>query len=100
MAPVLLGVLAVLSFILPALVVGAVAGIGTFFFTSALPAAGIAAFLGFVGASILKGIFGSLGRTPLGGRNTYRVAGLTEVANESLDETRVDDSRRRQACAA
>ena len=72
MAPVLLGVLAVLSFILPALVVGAVAGIGTFFFTSALPAAGIAAFLGFVGASILKGIFGSFGRTPLGGRNTYR----------------------------
>ncbi len=72
MAPVLLGVLAVLSFILPALVVGAVAGIGTFFFTSALPAAGIAAFVGFVGASILKGIFGSFGRTPLGGRNTYR----------------------------
>ena len=72
MAPVLLGVLAVLSFILPALVVGAVAGIGTFFFTSALPAAGIAAFVGFVGASLLKGIFGSFGRAPLGGRNTYR----------------------------
>lgn len=72
MAPVLLGVLAVLSFILPALVVGAVAGVGTFFFTSALPAAGIAAFVGFVGASILKGIFGSFGRSPLGGRSTYR----------------------------
>ncbi len=72
MAPVLLGVLAVLSFVLPALVVGAVAGIGTFFFTGAMPAAGIAAFVGFVGASILKGIFGSFGRTPLGGRNTYR----------------------------
>lgn len=72
MAPVLLGVLAVLSFILPALVVGAVAGIGTFFFTSALPAAGIAAFVGFVGASILKGIFGSFGHSPLGGRNAYR----------------------------
>ena len=72
MAPVLLGVLAVLSFILPALVVGAVAGIGTFFFTSALPAAGIAAFAGFVGASILKGIFGSFGSSPLGGRGTFR----------------------------
>ena len=72
MAPVLLGVLAVLSFILPALVVGAVAGIGTFFFTSALPAAGIAAFIGFVGASILKGIFGSFGSSPLGGRGGFR----------------------------
>ena len=72
MAPVLLGVLAVLSFILPALVVGAVAGIGTFFFTSALPAAGIAAFVGFVGASILKGIFGSFGSSPLGGRGGFR----------------------------
>ena len=75
MAPVLLGVVAVLSFILPALVVGVIAGIGTFFFTSALPAAGIAAFVGFVGAMILKGIFGSLGHSPLGGRGAYRGGG-------------------------
>ena len=75
MAPVLLGVVAVLSFILPALVVGVIAGIGTFFFTSALPAAGIAAFVGFVGAMILKGIFGSLGSSPLGGRGVYRSGG-------------------------
>ena len=75
MAPVLLGVVAVLSFILPALVVGVIAGIGTFFFTSALPAAGIAAFIGFVGAMILKGIFGSLGHSPLGGRGVYRSGG-------------------------
>ena len=68
MAPVLLGVVAVLSFILPALVVGVIAGVGTFFFTSALPAAGIAGFVGFVGAMILKGIFGSFGSSPLGGR--------------------------------
>ncbi len=72
MAPVLLGVLAVLSFILPALLVGIIGGAGTFFFTSSLPAAGVAAFLGFVGASLLRGIFGSAGRTPLGGRALNR----------------------------
>ena len=72
MAPVLLGVLAVLSFILPALLVGIIGGAGTFFFTSSLPAAGVAGFVGFVGASLLRGIFGSAGRTPLGGRGLNR----------------------------
>ena len=72
MAPVLLGVLAVLSFVLPALLVGIIGGAGTFFFTSSLPAAGIAAFLGFVGASLLRGIFGSAGHAPLGGRGISR----------------------------
>ena len=75
MAPVLLGVLAVLSFIVPGIIVGGVAGIGTFLFTSSLPAAGIAAFIGFVVASILRSIFGSLGRTPLGGRGFTRGSG-------------------------
>lgn len=75
MAPVLLGVLAVLSFILPALLVGVIGGAGTFFFTSSLPAAGVAAFAGFVVASILRGIFGSAGRSPLGGRGITRSAG-------------------------
>jgi uncharacterized protein len=72
MAPVLLGVLAVLSFILPALLVGVIGGAGVFFFTSSLPAAGVAAFIGFVGASVLRGIFGTAGRTPLGGRGLNR----------------------------
>ena len=76
MAPVLLGVLAVLSFILPALLVGVIGGAGTFFFTSSLPAAGIAGFLGFVGASLLRGIFGSAGRAPLGGRGLNRGSGM------------------------
>ncbi len=76
MAPVLLGVLAVLSFILPSLIVGGVAGVGTFFFTSSMPAAGIAAFIAFVLASILKGIFGSFrGGSPLGGRRVHRNSG-------------------------
>jgi uncharacterized protein len=76
MAPVLLGVLAVLSFILPSLIVGGVAGIGTFFFTSSMPAAGIAGFIAFVLASILKGIFGSFrGGAPLGGRRVHRNTG-------------------------
>jgi uncharacterized protein len=75
MAPVLLGVLAVLSFILPALLVGIIGGAGTFFFTNSLPAAGVAAFLGFVGASLLRGIFGSAGRAPLGGRGINRGSG-------------------------
>ncbi len=76
MAPVLLGVLAVLSFILPALLVGVIGGAGTFFFTSSLPAAGIAGFVGFVGASLLRGIFGSAGRAPLGGRGVNRGSGI------------------------
>ncbi len=76
MSPVLLGVLAVLSFILPALLVGGIAGVGTFFFTSSMPAAGIAGFIAFVVASILKGIFGSFrGGAPLGGRRIHRNSG-------------------------
>ena len=76
MAPVLLGVLAVLSFILPALLIGVIGGAGTFFFTSSVPAAGVAAFLGFVGASLLRGIFGSAGHAPLGGRGINRGSGM------------------------
>jgi uncharacterized protein len=75
MAPVLLGVLAVLSFILPAILVGGAAGLGTFFFTSSLPAAAIAGVVGLVGASILKGIFGSFRKAPLGGRSVHRNGG-------------------------
>jgi uncharacterized protein len=76
MAPVGLGVLAVLSFILPSLIVGGVAGVGTFMFTSSMPAAGIAGFIAFVLASILKGIFGSFrGGAPLGGRRVHRNSG-------------------------
>ncbi len=76
MAPVLLGLLAIASFILPSLFVGVLAGAGAFFFTSSMPAAGIAAFIAFVLASILKGIFGSFrGGRPLGGRRVYRDSG-------------------------
>jgi uncharacterized protein len=76
MAPVLLGVLAVASFILPSLIVGGLAGVGTFFFTSSMPAAGIAGFIAFVLAMILKGIFGSFRRgSPLGGRRVHRNSG-------------------------
>jgi uncharacterized protein len=72
MAPVLLGVLAVLSFIVPGIIVGGIAGVGTFLFTSSLPAAGIAGFVGLVFATILRSIFGSVGRSPLGGRGINR----------------------------
>lgn len=75
MAPVLLGVLAVTSFIFPAIVVGALAGAGTFFFTGSAPAAGIAGFIALVLAALLKGIFGSVGRRPLGGRRVHRDSG-------------------------
>jgi uncharacterized protein len=76
MSPVLLGVLAVASFILPSFIVGGIAGVGTFFFTSSMPAAGIAAFIAFVLATILKGIFGSFrGGAPLGGRRVHRNSG-------------------------
>lgn len=75
MAPVLLGVLAVLSFMLPGIVVGGIAGAGTFLFTNSLPAAGVAGFIGFVIASILRSLFGSFGRSPLGGRGINRGRG-------------------------
>ena len=75
MAPVLLGVLAVLSLLLPSLIVGGIAAAGTFFFTSSAPAAGVAGFVGFVLASILRGIFGSFRRSPLGGRRLYGNSG-------------------------
>jgi uncharacterized protein len=75
MAPVLLGILAVLSFILPAILVGGAAGVGTFLFTGSIPAAAIAGVAGLVGASILKGIFGSFRKAPLGGRRVYRNGG-------------------------
>ena len=75
MAPVLLGVLAVLSLLLPSLIVGGIAAAGTFFFTSSAPAAGVAGFVGFVLASILRGIFGSFRRSPLGGRRVYGNSG-------------------------
>ena len=72
LAPMLLGAVAVLSFLLPSIVVGLITGAGAFFFTNSLPAAGIAAFAGLVGAGILKGIFGSVRGAPLGGRRVYR----------------------------
>ena len=75
MAPVLLGVLAVLSFLLPSLLVGGIAAVGTFFFTNSAPAAGVAGFIGFVVANILRGIFGSIRRSPLGGRRVYGNSG-------------------------
>lgn len=75
MAPVLLGVLAVLSFMLPGIVVGGIAGVGTFLFTNSLPAAGVAGFLGLVIATILRSIFGSVSRSPLGGRAINRGRG-------------------------
>ncbi len=75
MAPMLLGVLAILSFILPAILVGGAAGVGAFMFTGSMPAAAVAGVFGFVGASILKGVFGSFRKAPLGGRRVYRNGG-------------------------
>lgn len=76
MAPVGLGLLAVLSFILPSIIVGGLAGVGTLMFTSSMPAAGIAGFIAFVLASILNGIFGSFRKgRPLGGRRVHRDSG-------------------------
>lgn len=75
MAPVLLGVLAVLSFVLPSLIVGGIAGVGTMFFTGSMPAAAAAGFAGFVIASILRGLFGAFRRAPLGGNRVYRNSG-------------------------
>ncbi|MBL8311138.1 MAG: TPM domain-containing protein [Burkholderiales bacterium] len=72
MAPVLLGILAVLSFVLPSLIVGGIAGVGTMLFTGSMPAAAAAGFAGFVIASILRGLFGAFRRAPLGGNRVYR----------------------------
>ncbi len=75
LAPILLGVLAVLSFMLPAILIGAIAGGGAFFFTGSMPVAAISGVVGLVGASILKGIFGSFRKAPLGGRRVHRNSG-------------------------
>ena len=60
MAPMLLGMLAIFSFMLPSLVVGLIGGIGGFMFTGSVPAAAALGIGGFVVASVLKGIFGGL----------------------------------------
>ncbi len=60
MAPMLLGMLAIFSFMLPSLVVGLIGGIGGFMFTGSAPAAAALGIGGFVVASVLKGIFGGL----------------------------------------
>jgi uncharacterized protein len=75
LAPVLLGVLAVASFMLPSLIVAGLAGVGTFFFTGSMPAAGVVGVLALVLSGLLKGIFGSLGKRPLGGRRVHRNSG-------------------------
>jgi uncharacterized protein len=75
MAPVLLGVLAVASFVLPSLIVAGLAGVGTFFFTGSMPAAGVVGVLALVLSGLLKGIFGSFGKRPLGGRRVHRNSG-------------------------
>ncbi len=60
MAPMLLGMLAIFSFMLPSLVVGLIGGIGGFMFTGSAPAAAALGVGGFVVAAVLKGIFGGL----------------------------------------
>ncbi len=71
-APAALGVIIALAFILPAFLVGLIAGGATFFMTASVPAALMAGVLGMIFASILSGIFGSFRRAPLGGRRVYR----------------------------
>ena len=82
MAPVLLGVLAVLSFLLPSLLVGGIAAVGTFFSPTCRPAAGVAGFIGFVIANILRGIFGSIRRSrSVGAASTVIPAGAAAVGH-------------------
>lgn len=77
MAPALLGVLAVLSFVLPSTLVALIAGGAAFFFTGSA-IAGVAGFIvAFVGALLLQGIFGSFRKAPLGGRRVHRNGGLS-----------------------
>jgi uncharacterized protein len=80
MAPMLLGMLAVFSFIFPALIVGLIGGIGGFMFTGSAPAAAALGIGGFVVASVLKGIFGGLrnnvGSSGKGMRHVNRTGGL------------------------
>ncbi len=79
MAPMLLGVFAVLSFMLPALIVGLIGGVGAFMFTGSAPTAAALGIGGFVVASVLKGMFGGL-RNNLGGggrsRHVHRTGGI------------------------
>jgi uncharacterized protein len=75
LAPILLGVLLIGSFFLPSYPLGFFSGLGTFFFTNSWAAALIAGFVVWVLAAILKGIFGSFRKRPLGGRRVHRNSG-------------------------
>jgi uncharacterized protein len=79
MAPMLLGMLAIFSFMLPAFIVGLIGGIGGFLFTGSAPAAAALGIGGFVVASVLKGIFGGLRNNVGSGsrmRHVNRTGGL------------------------
>jgi uncharacterized protein len=71
MAPMLLGAFAVLSFMLPSLIVGLIGGIGGFMFTGSVPVAAALGIGGFVVAGILKSVFGGL-RNNIGAGNGMR----------------------------
>ncbi|MDW8311403.1 MAG: TPM domain-containing protein [Burkholderiales bacterium] len=73
--PIAAGVFLAATFLLPALVVGVLSGVAAFFLTGALGTAAVVGFFAFVIAGILRGIFGSFNRPPLGGRRIYRDSG-------------------------
>jgi uncharacterized protein len=79
MAPMLLGMLAIFSFMLPSFIVGLIGGIGGFMFTGSAPAAAALGIGGFVVAAVLKGIFGGLRNNVGSGsrmRHVNRTGGL------------------------
>jgi uncharacterized protein len=79
MAPMLLGVFAILSFMLPSLIVGIIGGVGGFMFTGSAPVAAALGIGGFVVAAVLKGLFGGL-RNNMGAgrrmRHVHRTGGI------------------------
>lgn len=72
MLPFALGAALIGSFFLPPIMIAGGVATGTWLLTSSFQATAVFGVIAFILASILRGIFGSIGRRPVGGRRVHR----------------------------
>ncbi|MFN3629782.1 MAG: TPM domain-containing protein [Casimicrobiaceae bacterium] len=75
MLPFALGAALIGSFFLPPIMIGGGTAVGTYLLTSSIQTAAVFGVFALILASILRGIFGSFGQRPVGGRRIYRDRG-------------------------
>ena len=75
MLPFALGAALIGSFFLPPIMIAGGTAVGAYLLTSSVQAAAVFGVFALVLASILRGIFGSFGRRPVGGRRIHRDRG-------------------------